>query len=145
MVIAVLALGAGVAGVVVGAEHDDDGSGAASNVPTPGRGAPQERVSFLARIVPPPAERQGRNQGPAVPRSVADLARRLPLERKVAQLFLFGFRGTDANADIFGRLRRVDLGGIVVGPTNYTDTAQLGALTARRGRPRGPSGTCRLG
>lgn len=127
--IAVLALGAGVAGVVVGAEHDDDGGDAASNVPTPGRGAPQERVSFLARIVPPPAQRERRNQGPAVPRSVADLARRLPLERKVAQLFLFGFRGTDLNADIFGRLRRLDLGGIVVASQNYTDVAQLGALT----------------
>jgi beta-N-acetylhexosaminidase len=129
LVIAVVALGAGVAGVVVGAAQDNDGSSAASNVPTPGRGAPKERVSFLARIVPPPAEKESQ-RGPAVPRSVADLARRLPLERKVAQLFLFGFRGTDANADIFGRLRRVDLGGIVVAATNYTDTAQLGALTA---------------
>jgi beta-N-acetylhexosaminidase len=129
LVLAVVALGAGVAGAVVGAAHDDDGSGAASNVPSPGRGAPEERVSFLARIVPPPAEKRSQ-RGPAVPRSVADLARRLPLERKVAQLFLFGFRGTDANADIFGRLRRVDLGGIVVAAANYTDTAQLGALTA---------------
>jgi hypothetical protein len=129
VVIAVLALGAGVAGVVVGAEHDDDGGDTASNVPTPGRGAPKERVSFLARIVPPPEQRQRRNRGPAVPRSVADLARRLPLERKVAQLFLFGFRGTDLNADIFGRLRRLDLGGIVVASQNYTDVAQLGALT----------------
>jgi beta-N-acetylhexosaminidase len=129
VVIAALALGAGVAGVVVGAEHDDDDGDAASNVPTPGRGAPKERVSFLARIVPPPEQRQRRNRGPAVPRSVADLARRLPLERKVAQLFLFGFRGTDLNADIFGRLRRLDLGGIVVASQNYTDVAQLGALT----------------
>jgi beta-N-acetylhexosaminidase len=129
VVTAVLALGAGVAGVVVGAEHDDDGGDTASNVPTPGRGAPQERVSFLARIVPPPAQRQRRNLGPAVPRSVADLARRLPVERKVAQLFLFGFRGTDLTADIFGRLRRLDLGGIVVAGPNYTDVAQLGALT----------------
>jgi beta-N-acetylhexosaminidase len=129
VVIAVLALGAGAAGVVVGAGHDDNGGDSASNVPTPGRGAPQERVSFLARIVPPPALRQGRSKGPAVPRSVADLARRLPLERKVAQLFLLGFRGTDLNADIFGRLRRLDLGGIVLSAANYTDAAQLGALT----------------
>jgi beta-N-acetylhexosaminidase len=128
VVMAVLALGAGIAGVVVGAGHDEEGD-TASNVPTPGRGAPQERVSFLARIVPPPAERQRRNQGPAVPRSVADLARRLPVERKVAQVFLFGFRGTDLTADIFGRLRRLDLGGIMVAGQNYTDVAQLGALT----------------
>ena len=125
--VAALALGAGVAGVVVGAGQDDEGD-AASNVPTPGRGTPEERVSFLARIVPPPAQREQRARGPAVPRSVADLARRLPVERKVAQLFLFGFRGTDLNADIFGRLRRLDLGGIVIGVQNYTDVTQLGTL-----------------
>ncbi len=127
--VAALALAAGVAGVVVGAGQDGDDGDTASSVPTPGRGAPEERVSFLAKIVPPPAQRQRRGKGPAVPRSVADLARRLPVERKVAQLFLFGFRGTDLTAEIFGRLRRLDLGGIVVAAPNYTDAAQLGALT----------------
>src|SRR4051812_37304673 len=50
-VIAALALAAGGAGVVVGAGHDGSGGNTASSVPTPGRGAPEERVSFLARIV----------------------------------------------------------------------------------------------
>jgi hypothetical protein len=127
-VIAALALAAGVTGVVVGAGHDGDDGDTASNVPTPGRGAPQERVSFLARIVPPPVQRERRGGGSAVPGSVADLARRLPVERKVAQLFLFGFRGTDLTADIFGRLRRLDLGGIMVAGPNYTDVTQLGSL-----------------
>jgi beta-N-acetylhexosaminidase len=126
--IAALALGAGIAGVVVGAGHETGASDAASNAPTPGRDAPKERVSFLARIVPPPAQRERRRQGPAVPRSVADLARRLPVERKVAQLFLFGFRGTDLTAEIFARLRRLDLGGVVIAGPNYTDPTQLGAL-----------------
>jgi beta-N-acetylhexosaminidase len=127
-VIAALALAAGVAGVVVGAGHDGDSGDAASNVPTPGRGKPQERVSFLARIVPPPAQRERGGGGAAFPRSVADLARRLPVERKVAQLFLFGFKGTDLTAEIFGRLRRLDLGGIMVAGPNYTDVTQLGSL-----------------
>ena len=127
-VIAALALAAGVAGVVVGAGHEGDGGDTASDVPTPGRGAPEERVSFLARIVPPPAQRQRSRQGSAVPASVADLARRLPVDRKVAQLFLYGFRGTDLTTEIFGRLRRLDLGGIVITGANYTDVAQLGAL-----------------
>jgi beta-N-acetylhexosaminidase len=127
VLVAALALAAGAAGAVVGAGQDDGGD-TGSNVPSPGRGAPEERVSFLARIVPPPAERQRRGRGPAVPRSVADLARRLPLERKVAQLFLFGFRGTNLTADIFGRLRRLDLGGVVIAGANYTDVTQLGAL-----------------
>ena len=126
--VAVLALAAGTAGVVVGAGHDGDESDTASEVPSPGRGAPEERVSFLARIVPPPAQRQRGGRGPAVPRSVADLARRLPVERKVAQLFLFGFRGTDLTSEIFGRLRRLDLGGIVIASQNYTDATQLGGL-----------------
>jgi len=125
--LAALALVAGVAGIVVGASRDggDDGSG--GPVPEPGRGGPREQVSFLARIVPPPAESDA-PAGPEVPRSVADLARRLPLERKVAQLFLFGFEGTDAGAEIFGRLRRLDLGGVVLAAPNYIDPAQLGAL-----------------
>jgi len=59
---------------------------------------------------------------------VARLARRLSVERKVAQLFLFGFQGTDATAQIFGRLRRLDLGGIVLTAPNYVDTTQLAAL-----------------
>ena len=127
VLLAALALAAGTAGVVVGAARDDDGDETAG-VPTPGRGKPQERISFLARIVPPPAEAERRGGGPAVPRSVRDLARRLPVERKVAQLFLVGFRGTDLTSEVFGRLRRLDLGGIVIGAQNYVDQTQLAEL-----------------
>ncbi|HZG48539.1 MAG TPA: glycoside hydrolase family 3 N-terminal domain-containing protein [Thermoleophilaceae bacterium] len=123
-VLAVAALGAGLV-VAAGREDDEDGS---PSVPEAGRASPEEQVSFLARIVPPPAERERAPAGPAVPRSVTDLARRLPLERKVAQLFLFGFRGTDTSAEVFGRLRRLDLGGIVLARPNYLDAGQLGAL-----------------
>ena len=49
-----------------------------------------------------------------MPRSTAELVRRLPLERKVAQLMLVGFRGTDFTAPIFRLLRRLDYGGIVI-------------------------------
>ena len=64
-----------------------------------------------------------------------DLARRLPVERKVAQLFALGFRGTDVTADIFGRLRRQDLGGIVLAANNYVDSTQLGTLAAEAAPP----------
>jgi beta-N-acetylhexosaminidase len=131
--IAALALGAGAAGIIVGAGHDGNEADTAANLPSPGRGSPIERVSFLARIVPPPARRERGGQGPAVPRSVADLARRLPVERKVAQLFLFGFRGTDLTSEIFSRMRRLDLGGIVIAGPNYTDPTQLGALAGEAG------------
>jgi beta-N-acetylhexosaminidase len=125
-VLAAVALIAVVTGVIVGAGHGD-GEKSSSDVPPPGRGAPQEHISFLAKIVPP-APGAERARGPAVPKSVADLARRLPLERKVAQLFLVGFSGTDTSAAVFGRLARVDLGGIVLGAPNYVDVGQLGTL-----------------
>ena len=57
-----------------------------------------------------------------------ELAGRLPLERKVAQLFLFGFEGQDLNGPIFRQFRRLDLGGMVIGPDNYTDPQQLALL-----------------
>jgi beta-N-acetylhexosaminidase len=125
-VLAAIAVAAGAAGVVVGAGHGD-GDGSVSGVPSAGRGTPKEHISFLAKIVPPPAESQ-RASGPAFPKSVADLARRLPTERKVAQLFVFGFNGTDTSADIFGRLARLDLGGIVLAEGNYLDVGQIGTL-----------------
>lgn len=127
LLVAVVALAAAVGGAVVGASRDDEADRAG---PLPDRSArPLERTSFLAKIIPAGEQEPPAARGPAVPRSVADLARRLPLERKVAQLFLFGFAGTDLTADIFGRLRRLDLGGIVVARSNYTDPnllAQLG-------------------
>jgi beta-N-acetylhexosaminidase len=125
-VLAAIALVAAVVGVVVGAGHGDGGGGA-SGVPSAGRGAPKEHISFLAKIVPPLPESQ-RAGGPAVPKTVADLARRLPTERKVAQLFVVGFSGTDTSADIYGRLARLDLGGVVLTNANYVDVSQLGAL-----------------
>jgi beta-N-acetylhexosaminidase len=126
VLVAVVALSAVTAGAIVGANQDDQ--------PEPQRlpertSRPLERVSFLAKIVPAREERQRAARGPVVPRSVADLARRLPLERKVAQLFLFGFEGTDLNAEIFRRLRRLDLGGIVLAEPNYLgDPSLLGQM-----------------
>jgi beta-N-acetylhexosaminidase len=119
----VVAAGVGIA--LIGAGEGDEGP---RTVPEASGGEPLERVSFLARIVPPAAARERPARGPAVPRSVADLARRLPLERKVAQLFLLGFRGTDLNAEIYRRLRRLDLGGIVLAGPNYVDATTLGQL-----------------
>jgi beta-N-acetylhexosaminidase len=126
VVLVLLALGAGAAGAVVGAGQDDDDETAA-NVPTPGRGTPEERISFLAKIVPPPAREQAGGRS-VFPRRVAAVAKRLSTERKVAQLFVWGFRGTDANAEIFGCLRRLDLGGVVLAASNYVDQGQLSAL-----------------
>jgi beta-N-acetylhexosaminidase len=124
LLVAVVALASLAVGMVLGARESDE---RAAVLPEPAsRGL--EHTSFLARIVPPRGEGR-RVSGPATPRSVADLARRLPLERKVAQLFLLGFDGTDASAEIFRRLGRLDLGGLVLARANYLDPSQLAALT----------------
>ena len=87
--------------------------------------APQGRTSFLAQLVPPPPEEV---EGPSAPSSIADLARRLPLERKVAQLFLLGFEGQDLTAPIFEQMRRQDLGGLVFESRNYLDPQQIASM-----------------
>jgi beta-N-acetylhexosaminidase len=113
--LAVVALAAWVAGLVVGA----------------GRGDGDERTradrragsSFLAEIVPRPARRRDGKQQPASGGRAA-----LPLERKVAQVFAFGFTGTDLNAAIYRRLRQLDLGAIVLDAENYTDSSLLALM-----------------
>ncbi|MFL5825739.1 MAG: glycoside hydrolase family 3 N-terminal domain-containing protein [Thermoleophilaceae bacterium] len=92
-----------------------------------GGAATQSRTSFLSRIIPPPGEQVS---GPPVPRSVQDLARRLPLERKVAQLFLLGVDGKGPNSPIIRDMRRFDVGGLVLDTPNYSNPAQLSQLTS---------------
>jgi beta-N-acetylhexosaminidase len=117
--LAVLAVAAGVGGAIVGASDND---GAAR-----GEGG-RERASFLARIAPPSAGPGRPTRPPAVPPRVARLAGRLPVERKAAQVFVFGFEGSDLTAEIFGRLRRLDLGGIVLAGPNYVDSTGLAQM-----------------
>jgi beta-N-acetylhexosaminidase len=124
----VLALASAVTGALLGARESDESAG--GPVPQAGRDEPLARVSFLARIIPPPAARtKAQPETGSLARGVAALLARLPVERKVAQLFALGFEGTDASADILGRLRRLDLGALVIARQNYTDEAQLTALT----------------
>ena len=96
-----------------------------------GKGAERRgTTSFLSQLVPPEPEKL---EGPRVPRSIGDLARRLPLDRAVAQLFMFGFEGKDLAAPIFTELRRLDLGGVVIQGRNYTDPQQLAAMAGEFG------------
>jgi beta-N-acetylhexosaminidase len=139
ILLGVLALASAVTGAVLGAR--ESGEPAGDPVPQAGRSEPKTRVSFLARIVPPPAARpEPRAQVGALPAGVIELTRRLPVERKVAQLFAFGFEGTDASAEIVDRLRRLGAGAVVIGPGNYADEAQLATLTGslRAAAPRLP-------
>lgn len=119
--------GLGIAAAVQDYSSDDPGAGLPETVPEAGGGGapPRERTSFLAKLIPPPPERV---EGPRAPSSIADLARRLPLERKVAQLFLLGFEGQDLTAPIFEQMRRQDIGGLVFESRNYLDPQQIASL-----------------
>lgn len=90
-----------------------------------GGSGPRERTSFLARMIPPEPDR--RAGAARVPSNVGELVRQLPLERKVAQLFVWGFEGQDLTDPIYERLRALDLGGILVRNRNYLGPAQLAA------------------
>jgi beta-N-acetylhexosaminidase len=125
VLLSALAYAALVAGAIVA---DPDGEPRRA-LPEASGGETEERISFLARLIPPAPERTGRRPtGPNVPRSVEDLARRLPVDRKVAQLFLLGFTGTDLTADIYEQLQRLDYGGILIAAANYTDPVLLGQM-----------------
>jgi beta-N-acetylhexosaminidase len=124
--VALVALTVAGVGAVVSDYSSDDRSSPALPPEASGGGAPLERRSFLSRVVPPTPERQRGEAG--VPRTVADLARRLPLERKAAQLFLVGFRGRTLTAGVFERLLKLDLGGIVLARRNYESPQQLASL-----------------
>jgi beta-N-acetylhexosaminidase len=127
--IAVLALLAG--GGVVALTRGDDKPVPRVLPPAAGDGSssgPASHVSFLQRLIPPPPSAV---KGPAAPRSIADLARRLPLDRAVAQLFLLGFSGKDATAPVFEELKRLDVGGVVVDGRNYDNAQQLAGLTGQ--------------
>ena len=120
--------GLGLAAAIQDFRGDDPASQPLPAVPeaTGGQGErPAGRTSFLAKLIPPPPERV---EGPAVPASIDDLAARLPLERKVAQLFLLGFEGQDLTAPVFELMRRRDIGGIVFENRNYLDPQQIASL-----------------
>ena len=119
--------GLGIAAAIQDYRGDDPASQPASTMPSATGDAegPRERTSFLAKLIPPPPERV---KGPSAPNSIEDLARRLPLERKVAQLFLLGFEGQDLTAPIFEQMRRQDIGGLVFEGRNYLDPQQLASL-----------------
>ena len=123
--LALLALSAGALGVVLGSGQDDEVAPAAD---PPARAEPQNRVSFLARIIPPAAGAAPSSSD--APRGVSAQLARLPLRRKVGQLFLYGFTGRDSSAEAFRSRERLSPGGFVVAGPNYAGTDALRALAA---------------
>lgn len=79
-------------------------------------------------------KRGERKSRPATPGAqVTAIAERMPVEDRVAQLFLFGFQGQDLTAPIFEQLRGRALGGIAIDAHNYTSPDQLASLAGEAG------------
>lgn len=112
----------GVIGMLIGGGDD------------PSRKAVTEPVTATV-----PAAGPGAVGGPTIDPAQAALAR-MSVQRKVAQVFLWGFTGQGADASVLGRLRSLDLGGVVVARGNYAGPDQLrgltGQLRAAAGRAR---------
>ncbi|HEU0019623.1 MAG TPA: glycoside hydrolase family 3 N-terminal domain-containing protein [Thermoleophilaceae bacterium] len=64
---------------------------------------------------------------------VAALAEQMPIEDRVAQLFLLGFQGQDLTAPIFEQLRERGLGGIAIDAQNYVSVDQLASMAGEAG------------
>lgn len=123
LAVALIAAASLAAGVLAGKPGKS-----ASKVPSAtGRPGGERRASFLSALIPPAPDAPSRRAA-GVPRTVSELAARLPLERKVAQLFLVGFRGRDVNGPVFRRFGRLDLGGLVIDRLNYSDPQQLALI-----------------
>jgi beta-N-acetylhexosaminidase len=74
-------------------------------------------------------QRGERKRRPSTPGAqVTAIAERMPVEDRVAQLFLFGFQGQDLTAPIFEQLRGQALGGIAIDAHNYISVDQLASL-----------------
>jgi len=128
-VVAALVLPVGLVAVVVVNSLTEDEQ---QSIPAAGSTELREqRASFLARLIPPPPERVP--AGPRVARGISDLIARMTIDRKVAQLFLWGFQGQDLNDPIYQRLRTLDLGGIVIDRPNYSSSSELAALAGEAG------------
>lgn len=121
----------------------DSGDDAKPRKRPPASPAAREQVparSFLAQLIPPAGRALPNARVPGqIKRQVAGL----PVEEKVAQLMLVGFKGTDATAPFLETLKRMDLGGVALGRRNYVGREELATLSeavrnAAAGRTRQP-------
>jgi beta-N-acetylhexosaminidase len=74
------------------------------------------------------AREGARPQGVSAP--VEALVRRMSPEERVDQILLLGFDGTDTGSPVFQELRVRQLGGVLLGPSNWVDAGQGAALIA---------------
>ena len=118
------------AGALLGSGEDSDPTAPAAAPPGPTvPSAPEgRRSSFLAELIPlAPREVGASGQ---LSSAVLESAARMPLEDRVAQLFLLGFAGDDPGAAL-DRVRRRDFGGLVIAGPSFTSGDRLAAVTDR--------------
>ena len=115
--------------MVVGAGHGDGGDDA---VQRPAAGARRTRGAHLL----PREDRAAAGRVPARQRARGAEERGRPRAATAARaegraaVRRSGFNGTDTSAEVFGRLARLDLGGVVLAGGNYVDVTQLGTLAS---------------
>jgi len=102
--------------VEAGSRFGDDSAGTAGGA----------LLDVLAPVLAAGEDSQRVGSDPAAP-TAAEL-RRAP-QNAVAGLFMVGFRGTSSEAEFFGRLKTRPYGGVLLTSANYTEPAQLSALT----------------
>ena len=113
-------LAAGIVALALGLGADDEPRG--RSVATV-RDATQPQASETGE------HRERRARGANAGAQVRALVERMPIEDRVAQLFLLGFEGQDLTAPIFERLRERGIGGIAIDSHNYLSGDQLASLT----------------
>lgn len=79
------------------------------------------------------ASRPTAESAPTPGAQIAALADGMPLEDRVAQLFLLGFQGQDLTAPIYEQLRQQGLGGIAIDAPNYLSVDLLASLAGEAG------------
>jgi beta-N-acetylhexosaminidase len=117
------------------------GCGGAGDVPKATERHPVVRTP-VAVTTGAPAPSATTGAATPVPAAARTASAAMPLEERVAQLFVVGFDGTALTADVFGELRGHGWGGVVIGSANAptpdfasTLAAEATAIAQAAGRP----------
>jgi hypothetical protein len=92
-----------------------------------------QREKAQLEAAEPGSSKAGRGASLSAAPAVERTAARLSLPRAVAQLFVIGTAAQYPRDPFFGRLRRRDWGGVVLGPDNVVDPAQTQSLVGEIG------------
>jgi beta-N-acetylhexosaminidase len=139
---AFLVVGAAVVTMLIAAAFDSSvGSSAPSLVKKEARSARQQHVITLGnRYAKAPKNSAPEQEAPATPQP-APAQTNVPLRRLVGQKLIARISGTSASPAFLRRVRRGEVGGVILFPDNVGSPAQLRALTASLKRAASAGGS----